>query len=157
MKEAMVQKLCLPGGPSALQLSKQTGISQTALSRWKTQIGGIGTLKNRRPEDWSPEERLQLVFESQGLDETALGDFLRKKGLYSSQLEEWKNELRALVSETKKRGRPRKDPELAAAQEKIKILERDLRRKDKALAEQTTLLILKKKVQAIWDRQEDDE
>jgi len=80
IKKTMVVKLCSPGGPSALQLSKETGISQTALSRWKRQFGGKSKMKGRRPEDWSPEERLQAVFEAQGLNEEKLGAFLRRRG-----------------------------------------------------------------------------
>ena len=57
----------------------------------------------------------------------------------------------------RKAGRPKKDPELAAAQKENKILKRDIRRKDRALAEQTALIILKKKVQEIWEDEEDDE
>lgn len=158
MKETMVRKLCTPGGPSALHLSKQTGISQTALSRWKIQLGGMRPLKNRISDDLSPEEKLQVVFEALSLDEQKLGEFLRKKGLHSNQIDEWKREaLSSFVSGSGKRGRPRKDTELAAAQEKIKHLERDLSRKNRALAEQTALVILQKKVQALWGQDEDDE
>ena len=39
---------------------------------------------------------------------------------------------------------------------RIKELERELRRKDKALAETAALLVLKKKVQAIWGDEDDD-
>ena len=40
---------------------------------------------------------------------------------------------------------------------RIKELERELRRKDKALAETAALLVLKKKAQAIWGDREDEE
>jgi len=56
-----------------------------------------------------------------------------------------------------KRGRPRKDPELVASQEEVKILKRKLRRMEKALAEQTALVILQKKVDALWGEPKDDE
>lgn len=157
MKETMVAKLCSPGGPSALQLSRDTGISQTALSRWKRDLGDRAELKNRRPEDWSPEERLQAVFEAQGLDEQALGEFLRKKGLHSHHIEAWKKEAISDAAGKRKRGRPRKDPELVALEEENKRLKRDLRRKEKALAEQTALVILKKKAEELWGKDEDDE
>jgi transposase-like protein len=157
IKESMVIKLCSPGGPSALQLSKDTGISQTALSRWKKQFGNRSTVKNRRPEDWSPQERLQAVFESQGLDEEQLGVFLRKNGLHSRNLVDWKTEALSDAARKKTLGRPRKDPELVAAEEEIRKLKRDLRRKEKALAEQTALVILKKKAQEIWGMGEEDE
>ena len=95
MKESLVARLCVPGGPSALQLSKDTGISQPALSRWKKQFGNRSTLKKRRPEDWSAEEKLRAVFEAQGLDDDELGPFLRKNGLHSTDLEQWKEEARS--------------------------------------------------------------
>lgn len=157
MKESMVSRLCMPGGPSALQLSKDVGISQTALSRWKKQFGVNSILKNRRPEDWSPEDKLRAVFEAQGLAGDDLGAFLRKNGLHSTDLEEWKREALAEAAGQKKRGRPRKDPDLAAAQEEIKLLKRDLRRKEKALAEQTAIVILQKKAKILWGTDEGDE
>lgn len=158
LKEAMVVKLCLPGGPSALQLSRETGISQTALSRWKRQFGSRTSLKERRPQDWSPEEKLQAVFEAQGLKDDELGAFLRRNGLHTTDLDNWKKEITVVVGAAKRgRGRPRKDPELVAAQEENKRLKRDLRRKEKALAEQTALVILQKKAQELWGKDEDDE
>lgn len=159
LKESMVSKICAPGGPSVYQLSKKTGISQGSLYNWVQAYGGGNRVgKDRRPEDWSPEEKLKTVFEAQVLDEPELGKYLRKYGLHSNQIEEWKAEALAEASEKKrKRGRPRKDPELVAAEVEIKELKRDLRRKEKALAEQTALVVLQKKAQEIWGSDEDDE
>lgn len=159
LKDTMVQKLCSPGGPSALQLSKSTGISQTALSRWKRQAGGLRAVKDKRPQDWTLEEKLQAILQSQGLSGEEYGAFLRRKGLHSSDLEQWMKEVTAAVNAASKpaRGRPRKDPELVAALEENKQLKSDLRRKEKALAEQTALVILQKKVQELWGKDEDDE
>jgi hypothetical protein len=44
----------------------------------------------------------------------------------------------------------------AADARQIRQLERDLARKDKALAEAAALLVLQKKVQAIWGDEDDD-
>ena len=145
LKESMVQKMCLPGGPSALQLSKDTGISQTALSRWKKQFGQPMMSKKKNPEDWSPERKLRTVFETLSLSKEELGEYLRKNGLHSNQIEEWKDEMTSIISNSiKPRGRPKKDPELVKAESEIKNLKKDLRRKEKALAEQTALVVLQK-------------
>ena len=49
------------------------------------------------------------------------------------------------------------DREAAAADaKKIRLLERELLRKDKALAETAALLVLKQKTQAIWGDEDDD-
>jgi len=45
---------------------------------------------------------------------------------------------------------------LAAERKKSQILERDLRRKDRALAETAALLVLAKKAEAIWGIKEED-
>jgi transposase-like protein len=158
IKETMVTKLCSPGGPSVYQLANETGISHGSLYRWVEKFGGnTGVGKERRPEDWSPEERLQAVFESQGLADEELGEFLRKNGLHSHHIEGWKSEALAEATEKKKPGRPRKDPELVAAEIEIKTLKRELRRKEAALAEQTAIVILQKKAKELWGSDEDDE
>ena len=156
IKEAMVTKLCSPGGPSVYQLAKETGISSGSLYKWVHVFGeGRHLKKNHRSSDWSPEQKLKAVLESQGLSEEELGEYLRANGLHSTDLKEWRNEM--LSGFSSKRGRPRKDPELVASQEKIKKLERDLRLKDRALAEQTALVILQKKANALWGQDEDEE
>ncbi len=156
IKETMVTKLCSPGGPSVYQLAKETGISSGSLYKWVQFFGEGRHLKNnQRSIDWSPEKKLNAVLETQGLSEEALGEYLRANGLHSNDLKEWLKEM--LSGFVSKRGRPRKDPELAASQEENKKLKRDLRRKDRALAEQTALVILQKKAQELWGADEDEE
>ncbi len=156
IKATMVTKLCSPGGPSVYQLAKETGISSGSLYKWVQAFGeGFRVTQNRRPGDWTPEEKYAAVLETHSLSGEDLGEYLRKHGLHRSDLDQWKQE--ALSGFSSKRGRPVKDPELVASQAKIKVLERDLRRKDRALAEQTTLVILQKKANALWGQDEDDE
>ena len=74
---------------------------------------------------------------------------MRERGLYTAQLEGWRQEmLRALGGKGK--GSEQKD------RQRIKDLEGELRRKDRALAETAALLVLKKKAQAIWGDSEDE-
>lgn len=155
-------KLCSPKGPSAYQLAKESGISQSSLLKWKEELGNTKTMnkQNRRPKDWTPEEKLKAVVESLPLDgKEELGAFLREKGIHSNQLEEWKAEALGAVSGSKKvgRGRPKKNTELASLEKENKFLKKDLRRKEKALAESAALLWLKKKATEIWGDGEDEE
>lgn len=114
--------------------------------------------KDRKPESWGPKERFQDVLDTQNLDEQKLGQFLKAKGLHGTQIREWREEaLATAIDSGRKRGRPRKDPELVAAEAQITALKRDLRRKEKALAEATAIMILQKKVRALWGVNEDDE
>lgn len=157
-KEAMVVKMALPGGFSATELSKETGVSQPTLSKWKKTYGSVGNMdvgkdrSKRRPKDWNGQERLQAITDTAKMSEEDLGAYLRREGLHFVQVEQWKVEIvKALSREPgKRRG-------ISEEKKKIKELEREVRRKDKALAEVTALLILKKKADLIWGVAEDDE
>jgi hypothetical protein len=91
-----------------------------------------------------------VVTEAAKLSDADLGAFMRKEGLHEAQLDEW----RALVTQalTGPKKRAKKSPEAR----RVKELEKELLRKDRALAEVTALLALKKKVQAIWGDEDDD-
>ncbi|WP_437851709.1 transposase [Sorangium sp. So ce363] len=104
----------------------------------------------RRPEDWTPEQKLRAMTEAAALSERELGEYLRREGLHEAQLAEWrKAALEAL-------GGPAKAGHGPAPSRRVRELERQLRRKDKALAEAAALLVLQKKVQAIWGDGDDD-
>ena len=159
MKKSLVAKTCTPGGPSICQLAKETGIPSSTIRGWVKVFSADEEIsKGKRPKDWTPSERLEAVMESHGLEDEKLGEFLRKKGLHSNQIEEWKREISLMANESiKKRGRPRLDPEVVALREENKRLKRDILRKDRALAEASAILILKKKAEDLWGKDEDDE
>lgn len=153
MKETIVAKLCSPRGPTYSQLAQESGISLPTLHNWVKKLGSKEKVEHKRLQSWNAVERLQAVFEAQHLDETKLGAFLRLKGLRSHDIEEWKAE--ALVDAKKeKRGRPVLDPELLTLRQENVRLKKDLHRKDKALAEAAALIILKKRFEEIWDKDE---
>ena len=158
-KRTMIKKLVGPGRRTATTLAKETGVPQPTLSRWLRAAGSFGSMsedkdqgssKQRRPQDWTAEEKLEVVTEAKGLSEEELGALLRRKGLHEAQLKEWRETaLRAL-------GLPKDKGPGKAEAKRLRELERELQRKDKALAETAALLVLQKKVQAIWGDGDDD-
>jgi transposase-like protein len=166
LKRSMIQKLAGPGRQSATALAKETGISQSTLSRWLNVAGSVESMgenrdpeTKRRPKDWSAEEKLEVVTEAERLSEEELGEFLRRKGLHEAQLTEWRDLARdgalgALGS--RKGGSLGKGSSNKGEARRIRELERELKRKDKALAETAALLVLQKKVRAIWGDGDDD-
>ena len=142
VKEAMVRKLTIPEAPSARALAQDVEISQSTLSRWVREYAKLGkaggVMKNRRPQDWTAEEKLAAVLEYEKLDEQERGSYLREKGLHSIHIERWKQQVLEGLKSLKT---GKKDPRDA----KIKELEKELGRKEKALAEAAALLVLKKK------------
>jgi len=161
-RQQMVNKLCGPGSISAMELSRQSGVPQQTLSRWLRDAKLSAMNKNstkdvttspRRPRDWSAEQRLEAVAQAATMNEEDLGAFLRRSGLKSADLEAWKaSMLHALKPAAQRRAKRRNSQE----QKRIRALEKELRRKDKALAETAALLTLKKKAREIWGDPDDD-
>jgi hypothetical protein len=94
------------------------------------------------------------VLEASGLSEEELGAFLRREGVHEAELGAWR--AKALeAAEGALKAPHGKRSKNTAERRKIRDLERELRNKDKALAEVSALLILKKKIQEIWGDEAD--
>ncbi len=87
---------------------------------------------------WTAEAKLKAIVETAGLAEDELGLYLRREGLYSHQITAWRAEVMAHFETRPKCAKDARD-------EIIRQLEREILRKDKALAEASALLILPKK------------
>jgi transposase-like protein len=98
--------------------------------------------KNRK---WSAQEKFQALSVTLSASESETGAYLRQEGLHSQQLAEWRCQALTALESTAERSSA-KDPR----DERIKQLEREVLRKDKALAEASALLILQKKTNLIW-------
>jgi len=158
MKARMVERMSGPNRISASRLAKEVGIPQTTLSRWlhlasqEKIVKTNGHLVERlpvRPDDLPAAEKFRLVMEASALSDEELGEFLRRNGIHEAQLNEWRKKVEqaaARAFEEPKKGRRRKSPE----QKKVERLEREINRKDKALAEVTALLALKKNWRHLW-------
>ncbi len=90
------------------------------------------------------------------MTEAEFSAYCRQKGLYPEQVEGWRQacmDANAQAAEQDKRSRQ----ERKAEHKRMKKLERELQRKDKALAETAALLTLSKKAEAIWGRNDEDD
>jgi transposase len=167
-KRKMVQRMSGPEALSATALSKQVDVPQTTLSKWLRLSGEqaafvfpndlnrsvqVKAMKPRRPEDWPAEEKLKTVLEAQGLSEEKLGVFLRQKGLHETHLERWRQQMVEALQKKPAAKMARSHP---GDIKRIRALEKELKRKDKALAETAALLVLKKKVQEIWGDEDEN-
>ena len=94
----------------------------------------------------TPKEKYQLVLEAAGIDNEQLGLFLRERGLHSEHLTIWDQELREMIEKKN----DKKDVELKALKKRNQELEKELQRKEKALAEAAALLLLKKSWMLLW-------
>jgi len=145
-----------PNGLSATALSKESGVAQQTLSRWLRTASTVATMSDgsnkaqssRHPHTHrTAEDKLRIVLAASQLSEAELGEFLRREGLHTAQLAEWRQVVMAAAQHALSGKSAAKQPVDA---KKVRALERDLDRKNRALAEVTALLALQKKVQAIW-------
>lgn len=164
-KTKLVQKMLLPNARPMSVLAQEAGVPEGTLYRWKKE-SILGGMSADRPDDnapvkpaqqWSAEEKVGVVLEAAGIAEAELGAFLRRKGLHAAQLAEWRKQVtEGAVAALQGRG-SRADRKAANVEaRRVRDLERELKRKDKALAEAAALLILKKKAQEIWGDEDDD-
>jgi transposase-like protein len=158
LKEDIVQKVLLTDGRPLNQIARKAGISASTVRYWVTchrKKSGESPLseQEKRPKDWSAEERVQAVIETASLDEEQKNIWCRTHGVYKHHLEQWKKDAVSGTALLAAQGRVRQDPKL---QKKVRSLEKELTRKEKALAEASALLLLKKKAHSIWGDSEED-
>ena len=143
-KSRMLRRLVGPSAMSANALAQEVGVGQPLLSRWLRESRNVEDMASSKKKKWTGAEKLRVVIAARGLSETELGALLRREGVHESDLTAWQAAAEAALNDASRRG-----PRSADAQ-RIHALERELRRKNAALAETAALLVLKKKVQAIW-------
>ena len=154
-KTNIIAKMLPPNNVGVPELARETGIPKDTLYTWRIKhlkSNGDATVKQGPSGGLSSEEKFAVVMETASLNELELSEYGRRKGLYPQQISTWREAcLQANASAAVK-----VDRETRRQQAKeIKQLEAELRRKEKALAEAAALLILQKKVQALWAEPED--
>jgi transposase-like protein len=146
-----------PNNIAIRELSQAEGISEATLHKWRTAARGKGQLlpdADAGPEGWSSRDKFAAVLETAALNEADLAEYCRKRGLYPAQITAWRAACEQANDwdrvSTARLGQATKEEK-----KRVKDLERDLARKEKALAEAAALLILRKKASAIWGGDED--
>ena len=147
-KDKAVARMLPPESASAEEVAREVGVSASTLERWHSQA----LAQSPGKKVWTAAARFDAVLVTAAMDESAKAAWCRANGVYLKDLQAWREsatqalaapqEMRASPSQTKQDRR------------RIKELERDLRRKNAALAETTALLVLSKKLEAIFPRGE---
>jgi transposase-like protein len=154
-KEQALRKLRERGDRTQQSVADELNISLAMLKGWLRAnviaARGLPHGANPLPQGvpvaaWAAAERLQALNESHGLSDEALHAWCREKGLYAHQLQTWRE---AFCTQTEPVPR-QSQTALRELQSRHDLLERQLLRKDKALAEAAALLVLQKKFQALW-------
>jgi transposase len=149
-KERVVARLLPPESAALDVVSREVGVSVATLERWRAQAlaDGAGSGGGQR---WTAAARLEAVIATAAMDEATRSAWCRERGLYAAELEAWKRDAISGL------GEPRAASAAEARQDRrrVKELERELQRKDKALAETAALLVLAGKLSAVFPGGED--
>ena len=157
-KEAVLRKMVPPHNRSIKQLAQDEGISEATLYNWRKEARDKGILMpdgDTSPDGWNARDKFAAVVESASLNESELGEYCRKKGIFPHQLQQWRRACED-ANDWDRKANINLKTEQKTSRKRIMVLEKELRRKEKALAEAATLLVLQKKVQAIWSESEDE-
>lgn len=156
-KAVILNKLLPPHNMSVAGLARQENIAEQTLYNWRNQAKEAGRPvpgKKTKTEDWSAETKLAVIIETGTLSESELSQYCREKGLYPEQIKRWKQDSLAGFSRSKaQQNETRKQSK--ADKSEIKKLRKELRIKEKALAETAALLVLRKKFDALWEEDEE--
>lgn len=153
-KEKVVRKMMPPNNQSVASIHRESGISTPSLYAWKRHFqeqGYVVPAKTSPSDGWDNRAKLAAVIESALMNEAERSTYCRERGLYVEQLDAWK----AAFEQADGAGAAISPAMLAAERKKTRALEKELHRKEKALAEVAALLTLSKKAQAIWGTDED--
>jgi transposase len=143
-----VARLLPPESTAVEVVSREIGVGVDTLERWRSESLN-GATKERL---WTAAARLEAVISTAAMDEASRSAWCRESGLYMQQLQQWRdNATQALATPEEARASP---TQTRQDRRRIQELERELRRKEKALAEAAALLVLSKKVEAIFNKGE---
>jgi transposase-like protein len=151
-KDSIVQKVLNRGDVSIREVCEREGVSQSKVGNWLRACATVPGMKKSSPaKTWSAEAKLKFINETSGLSESDLGLYLRREGLYSHQVNEWRGDvMKSLDGARTKPQVPKRDER----DRRIKELEHDLARMEKALAEASVRMMLQKKADLFWATRE---
>ena len=137
LKQQMVAQLTGINAPSAAQLARETGISQQNLSRWLTEARAspFGTIGEGNHSSWTVEQKARIIAQAAGLAGDRLTTYLQGEGVKLGHFKRWRLALEEAGEES------------VGIRKRIAKLERELVRKERALAEAATLLMLRETIE----------
>ena len=162
--QAVEKALTRNDNTTLTEIANSLSIGASTLSKWIVKAKNqefetasdneITSMSNdKRPQDWTLEERLNMVVLCASLSEEEVNTHCRAQGLYPHHIKQWKLDF---IKDNVPKQKSVSPSEIKLLKHENKSLKKELNRKDKALAETAALLVLKKKVREIWGDDEDN-
>lgn len=156
-REAVVAKLLPPRNLPVHEVAQQEGISAATVYKWRKEAREQGCCLPNAGDGgtaaWSSKDKFAAVLETAVMNGAELAEYCRRRGVYPEHIAAWRQDCEQAASLSQQERR-QEALEAKTQRERIRELERDLRRKNAALAETAALLTLSKKARAIWGDEE---
>lgn len=149
-KAALLKKLLPPESVSVSLLSRQEGIAESTLYTWRIKAMKREGIMQAKTE-WTAEARFAVIVETETLSANELGEYCRQRGLYPEQIKQWR---KTFIDSEKPAKPPKTD---LKTRREINRLKKELARKEKALAEAAALLVLRKKLKALYGESDEED
>jgi transposase len=145
-KQKMVERLTGKNALNQSQLARETGVRQQNLCRWLEEARSLPLVASNNPTTrvWSVEQKARVLADASTLSGEQLTAYLEREGIKLADFERWRIALEEDGGGS------------AATLKRIRKLERELARKEKALAEAAVLLVLKKTIGSYYSDEDDD-
>jgi len=161
--QAVEKALSRSAGTTLREVAIALNIGESTLNKWITKARNQEfeivspkeidrVTKEKRPHEWTAEERLKMVGQCASLEDESINVLCREMGIYPHHVEQWKLDF---INGIPANNKADTQAEVKTLKHENKTLKKEINRKDRALAETAALLVLQKKVQEIWDRDED--
>ena len=141
--KAAVIKQTLAAGSNQKEIAEEAGIGRSTLQKWLREYRKDNTIfeskSEKRPKDWTAEERLAAVITTSDMADEELGAWCRQHGLHTHHIAFWR---RMAVSGCTEQSQAKDTTEKRRLQQEVRKLKRELLRKEKALAETTAPMAL---------------
>lgn len=160
-KEAVLQKMMPPLSLSVPELAELEGLPRPTLYGWRREAlreGRLVTVRSKKTGDGrGSAEKFAAVLETAPMSEAERGEWCRSRGVHLAELDAWRA---ACERANEAGGAPAAESAAARTaarknETKTRQLEKELVRKDRALAEAAALLVLREKLQALRGEDED--
>ena len=151
-KEAVLKKMLPPNNRSIREIAEEEVVSEATLYNWRKAARAEGRLLpdgDQALAGWTATDKFAAVVETAALNEAELSAWRRERGLYPEQIRQWREACEQANDWDRTRNERLKQAR-KTDQQRIKALERELKKKEKVLAETADLLVLSKKAEAIW-------
>ena len=147
-----------PYNYSIRRISSELRVAVGTVHKWREKLKDEGLLEEQEKpnnDEFTAEQIFAIVIQTATMSEAELASYCRENGLYVEQVKAWRISS-IQVHQPQKESKHKQDAERRADRKKIRELEKELARKEKALAETAALLVLREKLDALWENSEDD-